>query len=44
MNQGIQSTASNAEEGANRAEVFTREAHALDGLATELRELFQSGY
>jgi hypothetical protein len=41
MNQEIQSTAANAEEGANRANEFTAQARALDGLAMELRELFQ---
>jgi signal transduction histidine kinase len=43
MNQGIQSTAASAEEGANRAEEFTHQARALDGLAMELKALFQSG-
>jgi methyl-accepting chemotaxis protein len=42
MNQGIQSTAANAEEGASRATEFTAQAHALDGLTAELREMFQS--
>jgi hypothetical protein len=41
MNQEIQSTAANAEEGANRANEFTAQARALDGVAMELRELFQ---
>jgi hypothetical protein len=41
MNQEIQSTAANAEEGANRANEFTEQARALDGLAMELKELFQ---
>jgi signal transduction histidine kinase len=43
MNQGIQSTAANAEEGANRAQEFNRQAHALEGLAMELKVLFQNG-
>jgi methyl-accepting chemotaxis protein len=40
MSHGIQSTAANAEEGAQRAHEFTSQAQALDGLATELSELF----
>ncbi len=43
MNHGIQSTAANAEAGANRAQEFTSQANALDGLAMELKNLFQSG-
>ncbi|SPE42550.1 Methyl-accepting chemotaxis sensory transducer [Candidatus Sulfopaludibacter sp. SbA3] len=41
MNEGIQSTAKNAEEGANRANQFSEQARGLDELATELGQMFQ---
>ncbi len=41
MNQGIQSTAANAEEGASRANQFSEQAHTLEKIATELSEMFQ---
>jgi methyl-accepting chemotaxis protein len=41
MNQGIQSTAANAEEGASRANQFGDQARTLNKLATELSEMFQ---
>jgi hypothetical protein len=41
MNQGIQATAANAEEGASRAHQFSDQARTLDKLSTELSEMFQ---
>jgi methyl-accepting chemotaxis protein len=41
MNQGIQSTAASAEEGASRANHFSEQARTLEKLAGELSEMFQ---
>jgi hypothetical protein len=41
MNQAIQSTADNAEEGASRANQFGDQARTLNSLAAELSEMFQ---
>jgi methyl-accepting chemotaxis protein len=40
-NQGIQSTAAHAEDGASRADQFNEQAHTLEKLAAELSEMFQ---
>jgi signal transduction histidine kinase len=42
MNRGIESTASNAEEGANRAHQFHAQAQTLASLAGELSEMFRT--
>lgn len=42
VNRGIESTASNAEEGANRAHQFQAEAKTIASLAAELSEMFRS--